>query len=308
MSAQSTKPPKDWIALVERGGECAFVAKVRVAQALGATAVVVGDAPSQGFEHGSPDGEVDPGFSGRLVTMFAPGDSRDIHIPSTFITRPSYIDLMRLIDEESEDALRSCREKHGDAHDACQESHLSTHRRGVEIILWRDDFSWEWPLLDLAFVLLLLPSFMTIITIIVHRIRLARQRRRERAPQMAVLGLPCLIWRGNGQPWEKVEEGDEADHSHAAGASGDGSSTVFLGRPDDVELGQTPPTGASQQPPNEAGPSSGHAKVNVKLVPVPPPTPTVQHSFLPPGRTYYRYVHHTRSTVSHNEYVQLQLR
>ncbi len=91
-SLSATSPPKDWIALVERGGGCPFVEKVRTAQELGATAVVVGDAPSPDFANqpdGSPD-NIDAGLSGkRLLTMFATGDSSDITVPSTFVTRVS---------------------------------------------------------------------------------------------------------------------------------------------------------------------------------------------------------------------------
>lgn len=54
------------------------------------------------------------------------------------------------------------------------------------------------PLLDLALVLLLLPSLMTLTTVIIHRIRQAQIQRRERAPELVVQNLPCLIVRGNG--------------------------------------------------------------------------------------------------------------
>ena len=89
-SNETAVPPSDWIALVERGGSCPFVEKVRTAQTLGAIAVVVGDAPMPGWQS-RPDTfpeETDPGLSGkRLLTMFANGDSSDIRVPSTFITR-----------------------------------------------------------------------------------------------------------------------------------------------------------------------------------------------------------------------------
>ncbi|KDN37805.1 hypothetical protein K437DRAFT_276454 [Tilletiaria anomala UBC 951] len=205
------KPPADWIALVERGGSCTFVEKVRTAQGLGAIAVVVGDAPSPEWSDNpsnSPE-ESDPGLSGkRLLTMYATGDTTDISIPSTFITRPSFLDLRRLILELKADywtaALNSSVSSAGE----------EPHPLGIEIVLSRDDTVWDWPLIDLALVLLLLPSLMTITTVIVHKIRQAQQRRRERAPELVVHNLPCLIVRGNGQPWEKIEGkdwGDEQD-------------------------------------------------------------------------------------------------
>lgn len=134
------KPPHDWIALLERGGGCSFVSKVRVAQALGAKAVVVGDAPSPGW-HRMPgsEGEADPGLAGRLLTMFAPGSTADVHVPSTFITRPSYVDLSRLVDELALDveAGRAECERVGSCKD-------ETRAKGLEIVLGRDDIMWEW--------------------------------------------------------------------------------------------------------------------------------------------------------------------
>lgn len=282
-----SKPPHDWIALIERGGRCSFVAKVRVAQALGAKAVVVGDAPSPEHEHDGPL-DNDPGLSGRLVTMFAPGDTSDVLIPSTFVTRPSYVDLIRLVEESTREDHQECvaRKKEGKP---CKED-----KTGVQVILWRDDVMWEWPLIDLAFVLLMLPSFMTLVTIVVHRVRMIRQRRMERAPELAVLNLPCLIWRGNGQPWEKVEEAAVIGNAGKPTFSDDGNKpsriSVFLRRfrrrSQDMELGTTEDTPAVQQDGagnegNIAGPSTLHQPpVALKTTPVAPPVP-------PPDRTYY---------------------
>lgn len=47
----------------------------------------------------------------------------------------------------------------------------------------------------------MLPSLMTLATIIVHRIRAARQARRDRAPEDIVRNLPWQVWTGSG--WEK---------------------------------------------------------------------------------------------------------
>lgn len=139
------KPPSDWIALVERGGGCAFAAKVRVAQALGAIAVVVGDAPSPdwGSEPGGaeddPSEDSDPGLSSkRLITMYSPGDTSDIKKPSTFVTRPSYLDLTRLIEEVGREQAQ--RRKGLPWHLREEPQPM----RGLEIVLGRDDMMWEW--------------------------------------------------------------------------------------------------------------------------------------------------------------------
>lgn len=252
------KPPKNWIALVERGGNCSFASKVRVAQALGASAAVVGG------------GRGDTGLSARLVTMYAPGDTSDIHIPSTFIARPSYEDLIRLINEIGQDNQEGCvtGEKH---RKGCER-----REEGLDVVLGRDDIMWEWPLLDLAFILLLLPSFMTLTTIIVHRIRLSRQRRRERAPEVVVLGLPCLIWRPDGQPWEKVEGSEDGL------TASDIKAPTKMSNSSDMELGNTTQTDGEEA--SQAGPSS----TPLRTVPVLPPAPVLQHTYLPAGRTYYR--------------------
>ena len=282
----STKPPHNWIALVERGGGCGFADKVRVAQELGAVAVVVGDAPSPSWHGGSgdPNEEGDPGLSGkRLITMFAPGDTSDVQIPSTFVTRPSYLDLERLIQETEKDQ-EDWRKQHPAEHNGDR----APMTRGLEIVISKDDLVWEWPLIDFGILLLLLPSFMTVITIIWHRIRMARQRRKERAPELVVLGLPCLIWRGNGQPWEKVE-GPDVDPGPGNGGASDASPSRPVAS-DDLEsgrAGETIPLLAEDE--NGAGPSQrSHTAVKMPTEDGTTATrPVNPASFLPPGRTYF---------------------
>ncbi|RKP07325.1 hypothetical protein THASP1DRAFT_30857 [Thamnocephalis sphaerospora] len=65
-----------WVALIERGG-CDFVRKVRNAQAAGAAAVIIGDNGDAG-----------------LTTMISTGDASDIRIPSLFLRRTCYRDLL----------------------------------------------------------------------------------------------------------------------------------------------------------------------------------------------------------------------
>lgn len=49
--------------------------------------------------------------------------------------------------------------------------------------------------------LLLVPSSLTFLTLLIHRIRLARAAQRDRAPEGIVHGLPWRVWTGTG--WEK---------------------------------------------------------------------------------------------------------
>lgn len=56
-------------------------------------------------------------------------------------------------------------------------------------------------------IILLLPSALTFITLLIHRIRAARAAQRDRAPEDVVRNLPWRIWTGNG--WEKHEGGED---------------------------------------------------------------------------------------------------
>ncbi|KAJ3359036.1 hypothetical protein GGF32_009647 [Allomyces javanicus] len=67
-----------WIAVVERG-TCAFIDKVRAMQRSGAAGVIVGD--------NEPDGV-------GLLTMYAGGDTSDVHVPSVFVPRAGYEALL----------------------------------------------------------------------------------------------------------------------------------------------------------------------------------------------------------------------
>ncbi|KAG0075501.1 hypothetical protein BGZ90_009816 [Linnemannia elongata] len=71
---------KPWAALVERGGKCGFVDKVKNMMVSGASAVVVGDC-----------------LKGPLVTMYSNReDTSDITIPSVFISQTHYRELRYL--------------------------------------------------------------------------------------------------------------------------------------------------------------------------------------------------------------------
>jgi hypothetical protein len=186
---KALKPPRSWIALVQRGN-CSFAEKVRHAALLGAEAVVVGNNVESGrLEEtiGSPG----------LVGMWSPGDTSDIRIPSEFISTNSYLDLLRVFEES--------REEDGD----------SDQVSGILVVLSKDQllqwcgapsmtaqsltFSRE--LTDLLVLLLFLPSVITLFTLLSHRIRSLRQERRQRAPRQLVETLPWVIW---GEELEKA--------------------------------------------------------------------------------------------------------
>lgn len=69
-------PNLPWVALVERGGNCSFVDKVRAMQESGAAAVLVGN-----------------NGKGGLLKMFAAGDTHDVSIPAAFLMQWEYRDL-----------------------------------------------------------------------------------------------------------------------------------------------------------------------------------------------------------------------
>ncbi|KAJ7639213.1 hypothetical protein FB45DRAFT_988955 [Roridomyces roridus] len=168
-------PSETWIALVQRGS-CEFVKKVREAQRLGARAVVVGgDSPETS------------GFPDTLVNMYSPEDASDIHIASTFIRYSDYTHLSKLIA-------------------ASNTSHAGL--RTLSLLITAEYGAWEWysPIVTFI-VILLLPSLLTFITLLIHRMRAARAARRERAPEDVVRGLPWRVWTGSG--WEKHDPAED---------------------------------------------------------------------------------------------------
>ncbi|KAI8993200.1 hypothetical protein BDB01DRAFT_841306 [Pilobolus umbonatus] len=124
-------PYSDWIALVRRGG-CPFATKVRNMQRSGAIAVVVGD----------------PDHQSNWITMYAPGDTSDINIPSVFVAKNEYRSLLylsKLVDTP------------------------------LMILLQLDDFL-SWPLLDVLMIIFVSPSIIMIFIYISWHIR---QRNRK---------------------------------------------------------------------------------------------------------------------------------
>lgn len=64
-------------------------------------------------------------------------------------------------------------------------------------------------------VILILPSCLTFVTLLIHRIRMARAAQRDRAPENVVKGFPWRVW--NGTAWEK-HEGTTTHGAHSIGA------------------------------------------------------------------------------------------
>lgn len=193
------------IALIVRGG-CSFSQKVRSAQHRGAVAVVVADGPlwkagrgggggggesdrdrDRDRDDGRPEGpgqrEEDEEEARRrdgLLTMYSPEDTSDIYIPSTFISRASYLEIWDLM-----------------------QNHNFSNGLQVEI---EPDESWEWPVADLLLSVMLLPSILTIITLLVGRYRSIRQRKADRATSSVVFSLPERIWEPGAFEKDECDE------------------------------------------------------------------------------------------------------
>ncbi|KAI3626593.1 hypothetical protein CBS9595_001954 [Malassezia furfur] len=190
------RPPPDWIALVERG-ECAFSDKVRLAQELGAIAVVVGDA-KHAYDEDSQierlvslrdipwdNDEWDTGET-RPITMYPDGDADDIVIPSCFVIRSSYLELLELVHELLTASSGGLFRRHTD---------------GLEVGLFLDSSLPDLSAIDLGMLLLFMPSILTIVFVIVQHLKQVVKQWRERASVQAVRHLPCYRWHAEG-PWE----------------------------------------------------------------------------------------------------------
>ncbi|KAF5343255.1 hypothetical protein D9758_013434 [Tetrapyrgos nigripes] len=195
-----------WIALVQRG-QCEFVSKVREAQRLGARAVVVGGS----------DPEIS-GYPDTLVNMYSPEDASDVNIAATFIKYSDYDQLFSLIK-------------------ASNTSHAGL--RTLSLLITAEYSAWEWysPIITFI-VILLLPSILTFITLLIHRIRAARAAQRDRAPEDVVHNLPWRVWTGTG--WEKHEGACPQQQSSSSTPAAPDANLVDLeqglsGSPDDAD-------------------------------------------------------------------------
>lgn len=184
------RPPSDWIALVERG-HCSFEQKVRTAQRMGALAVIVGDTeeeePQDDFMN-LREWEGDMESATRPITMYPEGDAQDIDIPSCFVIRTSYLDLMEYVDQ-------------------AEQGHLPNSSDGVHVGLFLDINVSDSPWLDLGLAFFLLPSLMALCAVISHHVRALVKRYRSRASVLAVRSLPCFEWHPDNT-WVPIKPED----------------------------------------------------------------------------------------------------
>ncbi|KAK4705231.1 hypothetical protein P7C70_g983, partial [Phenoliferia sp. Uapishka_3] len=174
-SSNTTLPtaPAVWIALSQRG-HCPFSNKVRHAMAHGASGVIFGD------------------------------DTSDITIPSAFVSRASYLSLLKTWDD--------LQEGEGD------------ELLGLMVVMSKDEL-FAWPLLDFLLLLLFLPSLLTLLTVFTHRVRLMRQRKADRAPRDVVAGLPVFVWgEREGEKRTRTSPSPSADMMGGEGNLGEGTS------------------------------------------------------------------------------------
>ncbi|KAF8158197.1 hypothetical protein B0H34DRAFT_707817 [Crassisporium funariophilum] len=221
------KPTETWIALVQRG-KCEFVKKVREAQRLGAKAVVVG----------GEDPDIS-GFPDTLVNMYSPEDSSDIKIAATYIKYSDYMQLHSFITNSN-----------------------TTHSglRTLSLLITAEYSAWEWysPIITFI-VILLLPSALTFVTLLIHRVRAARAAQRDRAPEDIVRNLPWRVWTGTG--WEKHEGGEDSN-----------SVPDVLPIEADIEEGTSPKDVSGVD--EDSTPADKTASTSI-----PVPTPTIQPWF-----------------------------
>jgi E3 ubiquitin-protein ligase RNF13/E3 ubiquitin-protein ligase RNF167 len=173
--------------------------------------------------------------------MFRIEDASDVTIAATYIKYSSYFELYSLI-----------------AASNTSQAGLKT----VSLLISSEFSAWQWysyvigpralphPLLIAApclyrpiltfLSILFIPSSLTFLTLVIHRIRAAQAAQRERAPEDVVKRLPWRVWTGSG--WEK-HEGFPPDKP------GQGVIPVASTNDVDVELGQslaTNPTTSTQ--------------------------------------------------------------
>lgn len=185
-------PNHEWAALVQRG-RCSFSQKARFVQSIGATVLLFGDQSES--EGGVP--------GGGLLTPWSPDDTGDITIPSSFVARSSYLSILATF--EAEQKLPSSFRPTPEAEAGAGADALP---RGLVVSFSKDEI-FAWPFLDLLLMLLFLPTLLTMLTVFTHRLRLARQRKAERAPREAIEGLRVFAWQTPEKPTATSETATE---------------------------------------------------------------------------------------------------
>jgi len=99
----------------------------------------------------------------------------------------------------------------------------------LSLLITAEYSAWEWysPIITFV-VILLLPSALTFITLLIHRIRASRAAQRDRAPEDVVRGLPWRVWTGTG--WEK-HDGTEDPNQFTPDISDEGQTTTEAPKP-----------------------------------------------------------------------------
>ncbi|WWC66042.1 uncharacterized protein I303_108664 [Kwoniella dejecticola CBS 10117] len=248
------------IVLVERGG-CDFATKVRAAQDRGVHAVIVGDTISHRGES-DQEGRKREG----LITMFSPEDTETIFIPSVFVSRASYLALKDLLANHTSSGMQE--------------------REGlwVDLSQGSDESGALTSLLSFA---LLMPSLFLLATIAVHRIRVARQREKDRAPPMIVLSLPERIWTPD-IVWEKDDSSaDQSLHSHPSRSPSPKSSIAIPQPQPQSQLHQldndNSAVGSSSTPTPTPASVLQHQSVSAHAQPQPPPPISPSEVRTPPA-------------------------
>ncbi|GAA5873410.1 hypothetical protein JCM8547_005429 [Rhodosporidiobolus lusitaniae] len=221
---EETKEREAWIALVQRG-KCPFSDKVRYAQEKGAKAVVFGDMEES-------EGGIGGGRG--LLTPWSPDDTQDIYIPSIFVSRASYLSLLRMWDEEQQAEKEKPKMEHGET----QTEETQKKVVGLDVVLSKEE-QFAWPLLDLLFLLLFLPSLLTLVTVFTQRVRLARAAKAERAPKDAVARLPVFRWgdtekgaaTSSSSFPEVPRQTEEGDEERDVGSAPDESTSLLPSSP-----------------------------------------------------------------------------
>ncbi|OZJ05599.1 hypothetical protein BZG36_01484 [Bifiguratus adelaidae] len=101
-----------------------------------------------------------------LITMYAPGDTSDVHIPSVFVSQHQFNALLRHVNDSDTPLL---------------------------VRLVKDDLL-QWPLLDVILVVVMSPAFMMLFIYILWRIRQRQRRKKDLAPPSVVSSLPTKLF------------------------------------------------------------------------------------------------------------------
>jgi len=135
--------------------------------------------------------------------------------------------------------------------DASNTSHSGM--RTLSLLITAEYSAWEWYSPIITFIIiLLLPSVLTFITLLIHRVRAARAAQRDRAPEDIVHSLPWRVWTGSG--WEKHDAAEDPYAEAADKPSNDESADAAADTPTTTTTNDADPEPSSSQPPVEPAP------------------------------------------------------